>query len=86
MSIDNRQPSMNGSALLSGNGRNQSRKLSLKELHSISLARLLNNELLKSLFPPRRVMNAPCVIIACFPEIDAIGLRCSSNITNSFPC
>jgi hypothetical protein len=34
---------------------NQSRKLSIKELHSIRIGGLLDDEVVKSLFPPRNV-------------------------------
>ena len=42
-------------AFSSRNSGNHSRKLSVKELHSISIASLLNDKVLASLFPPYRV-------------------------------
>jgi hypothetical protein len=42
-------------AFSSRNGGNHGRKLSVKELHSISTASLLNDKVVASLFPPCRV-------------------------------
>ena len=46
---------MKRSAFSSRSSGNHSRKLSVKELHSISIASLLNDKVLESLFPPYRV-------------------------------
>ena len=46
---------MKGLSLSGRNRGNQGRKLSIKELHSISLIGLLDNEVLISLFPPHKV-------------------------------
>ena len=43
--------------LSGGNRGNQGRKLSIKELHSINLIGLLNNQVVKSFFPPRKVYD-----------------------------